>query len=175
MANVVRQLSLVCCVQGRDFEGHGRVEDGAVVKKRRVLFPSVPRAAACGTCPACRNPSWKQACQTRRLEAAAHASGGSPDIPTWFAIGCRRTYEHLCQAVQTSPPRMYVFQLSLPLRAYRVVLHGPARVCRSGLLSKRNCCLQDTASVMRPQKRLRGGRMQSALRHQQSRTASITW
>ena len=53
----------------------GSASDGPAAKKRRVLFPSVPRAAACGSCPACLNPAWKQACQTRRLEAAAHAAG----------------------------------------------------------------------------------------------------
>ena len=53
-------------------------------KKRRVLFPSVPRAAACGACPACLNPGWKQACQTRRLEAAAQAAGADLFLPAFY-------------------------------------------------------------------------------------------
>ena len=36
------------------------------MRKRRVLFPSIPKSEACGHCINCLNPSRKQACVVRR-------------------------------------------------------------------------------------------------------------
>ena len=40
-------------------------------RKRRVLFPSIPKSEACGQCINCLNPSRKQACVVRRQKMLA--------------------------------------------------------------------------------------------------------
>lgn len=38
-------------------------------RKRRAVYAPVRHGAACGGCPACLNPQWKQPCRIRRAEA----------------------------------------------------------------------------------------------------------
>lgn len=65
----------MCALQAQQ-----QAEDGVSPKrKRRFVYPAVRAGAACGKCPACLNPQWKQACRVRRAEAVTASAGPTGD------------------------------------------------------------------------------------------------